>query len=89
VFTQRRTPLGVASTLSCSSLRDSTCMTSSSESRLSRVAVAAVTGVVSIPNRVQYSHASLVGTAEDLLSQTTKSKDHVMSQVIWIMCEIT
>ena len=43
MFTLRHTPLGVASTLSCSSLRDSTCATSSSESRLSRVAVVAVT----------------------------------------------
>jgi hypothetical protein len=43
VLTLRRTPLGVSLSLSCSSLRDSTCASSSSESRLSRVAVAAVT----------------------------------------------
>ena len=35
-------------------------------------------GVASIPIRVLYSHASLVGTAKDLLSQTTKSKYHVI-----------
>jgi hypothetical protein len=46
VITLRRTPLGVASTLSCSSLCDSTCTISSSESRLSRVAIVVVTGVV-------------------------------------------
>jgi hypothetical protein len=45
-------------------------------------------GVASIPSRVCYSHASLVGTAKDLSSQTTKSRYHVMSQVIWITCEI-
>ena len=38
-------------------------------------------GVASIPNWVQYSHASLVGTAEDLSSQTTKLKSHVIDQV--------
>jgi hypothetical protein len=46
-------------------------------------------GVVSIPNRVRVSHASPVGTAEDLSSQMTKSRYHVMSQVIRITCEIT
>ena len=46
-------------------------------------------GVVSIPNRVRYSHVGPVGTAEDLSSQTTKSRYHVMSQVIRITCEIT
>jgi hypothetical protein len=45
VFTLRHTPLGVSPILSCSSLHNSTCATSSSESRLSRVAVAAVTHV--------------------------------------------
>jgi hypothetical protein len=45
-------------------------------------------GVTSVPNRVRYSDAGLVDTAEDLLSQTTKSKDHVMSQVIQITCKI-
>ena len=39
-------------------------------------------GVASIPIRVLYSHAGPVGTAEDLLSQTTKSSDHVKDQVI-------
>ena len=34
-------------------------------------------GVASFPNRVLYSHAGPVGTAEDLSSQTTKSSDHV------------
>ena len=43
MLTLRRTPLGVSLSLSCSSLHDSTCASSSSESRLSRVAVAAVT----------------------------------------------
>jgi hypothetical protein len=38
--------------------------------------------VTSFPNRVLYSHTGLVGTAEDLLSQTTKSKYHVIGQVI-------
>jgi hypothetical protein len=46
-------------------------------------------GVTSIPNRVRVSHTGPVGTAEDLLSQTTKSRYHVMSQVIQITCEIT
>jgi hypothetical protein len=45
-------------------------------------------GVVSVPNRVRYSHTGLVGTAEDLLSQTTKLRYHVMSQVIQITCKI-
>ena len=35
-------------------------------------------GVASIPIWVLYSHAGPVGTAEDLLSQTTKSNDHVI-----------
>jgi len=39
-------------------------------------------GVVLFSNWVLYSHAGLVGTAEDLSSQTTKSSDHVMDQVI-------
>ena len=46
-------------------------------------------GVTSIPNRVRYSYAGLVGTTKDLSSQTTKLRYHVMSQVIQIMCEIT
>jgi len=45
--------------------------------------------VVSIPIRVLYSHAGLVGTAEDLSSQMTKSKYHVIGQVIWITCKVT
>ena len=45
--------------------------------------------VTSIPIWVLYSHASLVGTTEDLLSQMTKSKYHVMGQVIQIMCKVT
>jgi hypothetical protein len=39
-------------------------------------------GVASFPNQVLYSHAGLVGTAEDLLSQMTKLKYHVIDQVI-------
>jgi len=39
-------------------------------------------GVASFPNWVLYSHAGPDGTAEDLLSQTTKSSDHVEGQVI-------
>ena len=35
-------------------------------------------GVASFPIRVLYSHAGPVGTAEDLLSQMTKSIDHVI-----------
>jgi hypothetical protein len=46
-------------------------------------------GVALVPNRVRVSHVGPVGTAEDLLSQTTKSRYHVMSQVIRITCEIT
>jgi hypothetical protein len=46
-------------------------------------------GVASIPIRVLYSHAGPVGTAEDLLSQMTKSKYHVIRQVIQITCEVT
>ena len=38
-------------------------------------------GVASIPIRVLYSHASPVGTAEDLSSQTTKSSSHRFSHV--------
>jgi hypothetical protein len=45
-------------------------------------------GVVSFPNWVLYSHASLVGTTEDLSSQMTKSKYHVIGQVIRITCEV-
>ena len=45
--------------------------------------------VMSFLNQVLYSHASLVGTAEDLLSQTTKSKYHMIGQVIQIMCKVT
>jgi hypothetical protein len=44
--------------------------------------------VALIPIRVLYSHAGLVGTAENLLSQTTKSSDHVKGQVIRITCEV-
>jgi hypothetical protein len=33
--------------------------------------------VTSFPNWVLYTHVGPVGTAEDLLSQTTKSSDHV------------
>jgi len=46
-------------------------------------------GVASIPIQVLYSHAGPVGTAEDLLSQTTKSKYHVIGQVIRITCKVT
>ena len=46
-------------------------------------------GVASIPIRVLYSHAGPVGTAEDLSSQTTKSKYHVIRQVIQITCKVT
>jgi hypothetical protein len=46
-------------------------------------------GVASFPNRVSYSHAGPVGTAEDLSSQMTKSSDHVKGQVIRITCEVT
>ena len=38
--------------------------------------------VASFPNWVLYSHAGLVGTTKDLLSQMTKSSDHVKDQVI-------
>jgi hypothetical protein len=44
--------------------------------------------VTSFPNWVLYSHASPVGTAEDLLSHTTKLSDHVKGQVIQITCEV-
>ena len=40
-------------------------------------------GVTSIPIWDLYSHAGPVGTAEDLLSQTTKSNDHMIDQVTW------
>jgi hypothetical protein len=40
------------------------------------------------PNQVWYSHASLVGTTEDLLSQTTKSKFHMIGQVIQVICKV-
>jgi len=46
-------------------------------------------GVVSIPIRVLYSHAGPVGTAKDLSSQTTKSKYHVIHQVIQVTCKVT
>ena len=46
-------------------------------------------GVASRPNWVQYSHTGLIGTAEDLLSQTTKLRYHMINQVIQITCEIT
>ena len=46
-------------------------------------------GVASIPIQVLYSHAGPVGTAEDLSSQTTKSKYHVIRQVIQITCKVT
>jgi hypothetical protein len=45
-------------------------------------------GVTLFPNRVLYSHAGLVGTAEDLSSQITKSKCHVIGQVIQITCKV-
>jgi hypothetical protein len=45
-------------------------------------------GVVLIPIRVLYSYASPVGTAEDLSSQTTKSKYHVIGQVIRVTCKV-
>ena len=45
--------------------------------------------VASIPIRVLYSHTGPVGTAEDLSSQTTKSKYHVIRQVILITCKVT
>jgi hypothetical protein len=44
--------------------------------------------VASFPNQVLYSHASLVGTTEDLLSQMTKSKYHMIGQVIQITCKV-
>jgi hypothetical protein len=46
-------------------------------------------GVTSIPIRVLCSHAGLIGTAEDLSFQMTKSSDHVRDQVIQITCEVT
>ena len=45
--------------------------------------------VALFPNRVLYSHAGPVGTAEDLSSQMTKSKYHVIRQVIQITCKVT
>jgi hypothetical protein len=45
-------------------------------------------GVVSIPNRVLYSHPGLVGTARNLLSQMTKSNNHVIDQVIRVTCKV-
>jgi hypothetical protein len=45
--------------------------------------------VTSIPIRVLYSHAGHNGTTEDLSSQTTKLKYHVIGQVIWITCKVT
>jgi len=44
--------------------------------------------VMSFPNRVLYSHTSPVDTAEDLLSQMTKLKYHVIGQVIQVMCKV-
>jgi len=46
-------------------------------------------GVASFPIWVLYSHAGPVGTAEDLSSQTTKSIDHVIDQVVWVTCKVT
>jgi len=43
---------------------------------------------MSFPIQVLYSHAGLVDTAKDLLSQTTKSKYHVIGQVIWVTCKV-
>jgi len=45
--------------------------------------------VMSFPNRVLYSHAGPVGTAEDLSSQMTQSSDHVKGQVIRVTCKVT
>jgi len=46
-------------------------------------------GVMLFPNWVLYSYASFIGTAEDLLSQTTKLKYHMIDQVIQVMCKVT
>jgi hypothetical protein len=45
--------------------------------------------VASIPIQVLYSHAGPVGTTEDLLSQTTKLKYHMIGQVIQITYKVT
>jgi hypothetical protein len=44
--------------------------------------------VILFPNQVQYSHAGLVGTTEDLSSQMTKSIYHMIDQVIWIIYKV-
>jgi hypothetical protein len=46
-------------------------------------------GVTSFSNQVLYSHASLVGTTEDLSSQITKSNDLMIDQVIQVICKVT
>ena len=46
-------------------------------------------GVMSFLICVLYSHAGPVGTAEDLLSQTTKSINHVIDQVVRVTCKVT
>jgi len=46
-------------------------------------------GVTSFPNRVLYSHTGPVGTTEDLSSQTTKLKYHIIDQVIQVTCKVT
>ena len=46
-------------------------------------------GVASIPIQVLYSHTGPVGTAEDLSSQMTKLKYHMIGQVIQITCKVT
>jgi hypothetical protein len=45
-------------------------------------------GVTLFPTRVLHSHTGPVGTAKDLSSQMTKSKYHIIGQVIWIMCKV-
>jgi hypothetical protein len=45
--------------------------------------------VASFLIQVLYSHTSPVGTTEDLLSQMTKSKCHIIGQVIQVMCKVT
>jgi hypothetical protein len=45
--------------------------------------------VTSILSRVLYSHAGPVGTTEDLSSQMTKLRYHVIDQVIQVTCEVT
>ena len=46
-------------------------------------------GVALVPIWVLYSHAGLVGTTEDLSSQMTKLRYHVIDQVIQVTCEVT